>query len=76
MHSCSALGVGGGGAVSWEHMPPIQKEAKMVAAQYYYIFVVRDVGQVTVLSPIAWKRRLNQQEIHQLSINTTVSDRV
>lgn len=30
--------------------------------------VVRDVGQLTVVPAIAWKRRANQQEIHQLSI--------
>lgn len=33
------------------------------------VSVVRDVGQVTVLSPIARKRRVNQQEMHQLSID-------
>lgn len=30
--------------------------------------VVRDVGQLTVVPAIAWKRRANQQEIHQLSV--------
>lgn len=47
--------------------------SKMVTAQiitfFLFFFAARDVGQVTVLSPIAWKRRVNQQEIHQLSIN-------
>lgn len=28
-----------------------------------------DVGQVTLSSPIVWKRRVNQQEIRQLSTN-------
>lgn len=43
--------------------------SKNGCSAYYYVSVVRDVGQVTVRSPIAWKRRVNQQEIHQLSIN-------
>lgn len=37
----------------------------------YDNFVVRDVGQL--MSPIAWKRRVNQQEIHQHSIKSLLA---
>lgn len=38
----------------------------------YDNFVVRDVGQL-IMSPIAWKRRVNQQEIHQHSTKSLLA---
>lgn len=72
MRSCSALG----GEASWEHMLPIQKEAKSLQHRLLR-FRGERYGSGYVLSPTAWKRRVNQQEIHQQSINchfhTTIS---
>ncbi len=69
MRSCSALE---GGAELEAHAANSER-SEMVTAHFmscffFFSFVARDVSQVSVLSPIAWKRRVNQQEIHQLSI--------
>lgn len=70
MRSCSAPG-GRGEKLSWEHMPPVQKEAKWLQRGLFHFFFLWWEMWVRLpsFSPIAWKRRVNQQEIHQLSIN-------
>lgn len=66
MRSCSALGVGGGGVGA--HAAN-SEGSKAVTAQIMTFFVVRDMGQLTVPSPIARKRSVNRHDAHQPSIN-------
>lgn len=66
MHSCSALGENRAGNTR----PPIQKEAKMVSAQIITFLWWEMWVRLLSCRQIAWKRRVNQQEIHQLSINS------
>lgn len=67
MRSCSALGGWGRRAAS--RCCQFRRKQNGYSADYDN-FVVRDVGQLTAVSPIAWKRRVNQQEIHQPSIKS------
>lgn len=72
MHSCSALGVVWGGVgcdgVELGADAASLKGSKTVLAQIMTIFAAKDLGHFTNVVPIVWKRRVNQQEIHQLSI--------
>lgn len=59
------LGVMG---LSWEQMLPVRREAKLLWHRLREFFAAKDLGHFTNVAPIVWKRRVNQQEIHQLSI--------
>lgn len=67
MRSCSALG--GWGSQAASRCCQFGRKQNGYSADYDN-FVVRDVGQLTAVLPIAWKRRVNQQEIHQPSIKS------
>lgn len=49
-------------------MLPVRREAKLLWHRLWQFFEAKDLGHFTNVAPIVWKRRVNQQEIHQLSI--------
>lgn len=66
----SGIWVGGVGSTELGADAANSEGSEVVTAQIMTILWWEDVGQLTAVSPIAWKRRVNQQETHQPSIKS------